>query len=543
MAKHHGKKMGKNRLTETSSVQPVQQEVEQHEVGKEVEQEPTVQTSQQQANQESEVNPQSTEQNELEAQQDTDSNQAQVTEEQTTMKEKEQTQERDELSQQAKSSETEADQSAAEPQTVIVKKGGTGVAILALLVALGLGGAGYYFAEQHLTKVQGRLTALEQRAVPTNVQGLMDSDLAALKQDQAKIAQLAQTSQSTNDKLTALEKMVEIKDQQITSLQNQVKNLSNAQKTAQPNDWLLSEADFLLNNALRKLVLDNDVDTAVSLLKVADETLSKVSDPRAMQVRSAINADLKQLLSVNNIDQNAIMQRLSQLANNVDELTVLNVNFDDPNPANEKLSGSWEDWKENAEKSATSFLNHFIRVTPKNAESKALLAPNQDIYLRENIRLRLQLAIMAVPRQQNDLYKQSLETVASWVRSYFDTNTEVAKTFLNEVDELAEQSIYVDVPTQLSSLNMLDKLLNKPSQEVQKIEISVDKDVAKETAQEAKAAPVEQPVADKAENNAAQNDESQSEKPSENQADTEKQSDAENKSAVENSDKSEQTQQ
>lgn len=540
MAKHHGKKMGKNRLTESS---PVQQEVEQHEVGKEVEQEPTVQTSQQQASQESEANPQNTEQNVLEAQQDTNSNQAQVTEEQTTMKEKEQTQERDELSQQAKSSETEASQSAAEPQTVIVKKGGTGVAILALLVALGLGGAGYYFAEQHLTKVQGRLTALEQRAVPANVQGLMDSDLAALKQDQAKIAQLAQTSQSTNDKLTALEKMVEIKDQQITSLQNQVKNLSNAQKTAQPNDWLLSEADFLLNNALRKLVLDNDVDTAVSLLKVADETLSKVSDPRAMQVRSAINADLKQLLSVNNIDQNAIMQRLSQLANNVDELTVLNVNFDDPNPANEKLSGSWEDWKENAEKSATSFLNHFIRVTPKNADSRALLAPNQDIYLRENIRLRLQLAIMAVPRQQNDLYKQSLETVASWVRSYFDTNTEVAKTFLNEVDELAEQSIYVDVPTQLSSLNMLDKLLNKPSQEVQKIEISVDKDVAKETAQEAKAAPVEQPVADKAENNTAQNDENQSEKPSENQADAEKQPDAENKSAVENSDKSEQTQQ
>ncbi|MFZ7229229.1 uroporphyrinogen-III C-methyltransferase [Avibacterium avium] len=539
--------MGKNRLTETS---PVQQEVEQHEVGKEVEQEPTVQTSQQQANRESEANPQNTEQNVLEAQQDTDSNQAQVTEEQTTMKEKEQTQERDELSQQAESRETEASQLAAEPQTVIVKKGGTGVAILALLVALGLGGAGYYFAEQHLTKVQGRLTALEQRAVPANVQGLMDSDLAALKQDQAKIAQLAQTSQSTNDKLTALEKMVEIKDQQITSLQNQVKNLSNAQKTAQPNDWLLSEADFLLNNALRKLVLDNDVDTAVSLLKVADETLSKVSDPRAMQVRSAINADLKQLLSVNNIDQNAIMQRLSQLANNVDELTVLNVNFDDPNPANEKLSGSWEDWKENAEKSATSFLNHFIRVTPKNAESKALLAPNQDIYLRENIRLRLQLAIMAVPRQQNDLYKQSLETVASWVRSYFDTNTEVAKTFLNEVDELAEQSIYVDVPTQLSSLNMLDKLLNKPSQEVQKIEISVDKDVAKETAQEAKtestqgnnaaekAPAAEQAVTDKAENNAAQNnDENQSEKPSENQAD------AENKSAVENSDKSEQTQQ
>ncbi|MCW9732741.1 uroporphyrinogen-III C-methyltransferase [Avibacterium sp. 20-15] len=441
------------------------------------------------------------------------------------------------------------DNEPAKPETVIVKKGGTGVAILALLVALGLGGAGYYFAEQHLTSVQARLTALEaQKPLSTHSQTFTDADLSALKQDQSKIAQLAQTSQSTNEKLIALEKMVEIKEQQISALQNQVNTLSNAKKAAQPNDWLLSEADFLLNNALRKLVLDNDVDTAISLLKVADETLSKVSDPRVINVRSAINSDLKQLLSVNNIDQNAIMQHLSQLANNVDELSVLNVNFDESNENNDKLSGSWDDWKENAEKSATSFLNHFIRITPKNADNKALLAPNQDIYLRENIRLRLQLAIMAVPRQQNDLYKQSLETVASWVRSYFDTNTEVVQTFLKEVDELAEQSIYVDVPTQLTSLNLLDKLLNKPSQEVQKIELSVDKEVAQENAQNAKgesaqgsnttenAAPAQQASAVNAESNATQNDENRSEKPSENQTAVE------NQSAVENADKSEQNQ-
>lgn len=82
---------------------------------------------------------------------------------------------------------------------------------MALLVALGLGGAGYYFAEQHLTQVQGRLTALEQRAVPANVQGLMDSELATLKQDQSKIAQLTETSQATNEKLIALEKWLPLK--------------------------------------------------------------------------------------------------------------------------------------------------------------------------------------------------------------------------------------------------------------------------------------------------------------------------------------------
>ena len=89
---------------------------------------------------------------------------------------------------------------------------------------------------------------------------------------------------------------------------------------------------------------------------------------------------------------------------------------------------------------------------------------------------------MAVPRQQNELYKQSLEAVASWVRSYFDTSTESTVNYLKALDELAEQSIYVDVPHQLSSLDVLDKILNKQPQEMPRIEISADKELRQETA-------------------------------------------------------------
>lgn len=354
----------------------------------------------------------------------------------------------------------------AEPkaETVVVKKGGTAIALLALLVALGIGGAGYYFGQQKIDEIQQKLTALSQPT--TSVQ---------TEDNEKLLATLEEHKQALTQKIELLEHELASKDHSIQGLQAQVNKLDAVGKVEQPTDWLLSETDFLLNNALRKLVLDNDVDTAISLLKVADETLAKVNDPKVINVRQAINADLKQLLSVNNVDQNAIMQHLSQLANGVDELVVLNVNFDEQE--NVQLSDSVEDWKANAEKSALSFLNHFIRVKPRNVNSKELLAPNQDIYLRENIRLRLQIAIMAVPRQQNDLYKQSLEMVSSWVRSYFDTNTEVAQNFLKEIDELAEQSIYVDVPNQLTSLVVLDKLLNKQPLSVQKIEIAVDKEL------------------------------------------------------------------
>ena len=361
------------------------------------------------------------------------------------------------------------------PRTqTVVKKSGTGLSLLAILIALGVGGAGYYFGQQQVDEFQQKLTALEAQI---NNKTVVSAPAQDVKFDTTQLTQLESANKATQDKIAQVEELINAKSHELVGLQSQINKVSAQANAQQPTDWLFSEADFLLNNALRKLVLDNDVDTAVSLLKLADETLAKVNNSQSAAIRSAINQDLKQLLSVAGVDQNAVMQKLSQLANTVDELPVLDVNFGDDQNAT-KLSDSLSDWAENAEKSATSFLNHFIRISPKyGADRKELLAPNQDIYLRENIRLRLQLAIMAVPRQQNELYKQSLEAVASWIRSYFDTNAEVTQSFLKSVDELSEVSIYVDVPSQLQSLSMLDKYLNRTPLDVQKVEIEAEKAV------------------------------------------------------------------
>ena len=384
------------------------------------------------------------------------------------------------------------------PRTqTVVKKSGTGLSLLAILIALGVGGAGYYFGQQQVDEFQQKLTALEAQI---NNKTVVSAPAQDVKFDTTQLAQLESANKATQDKITQVEELINAKSHELVGLQSQINKVSAQANAQQPTDWLFSEADFLLNNALRKLVLDNDVDTAVSLLKLADETLAKVNNSQSAAIRSAINQDLKQLLSVAGVDQNAVMQKLSQLANTVDELPVLDVNFGDDQNAT-KLSDSLSDWAENAEKSATSFLNHFIRISPKHgADRKELLAPNQDIYLRENIRLRLQLAIMAVPRQQNELYKQSLEAVASWIRSYFDTNAEVTQSFLKSVDELSELSIYVDVPSQLQSLSMLDKYLNRTPLDVQKIEIEAEKAVdnspRKEDVKPAPEAKAEEPKAE-----------------------------------------------
>ena len=51
--------------------------------------------------------------------------------------------------------------------------------------------------------------------------------------------------------------------------------------------------------------------------------LNDVTDPRAITVRTALAQDLKRLANVNDVDQNAIMQKLSQLANAVDDFGII----------------------------------------------------------------------------------------------------------------------------------------------------------------------------------------------------------------------------
>lgn len=358
------------------------------------------------------------------------------------------------------------------------KSGGTGIALLALLVALGVGGGGYFLGSQKLVEMDSQIKALSQKVAATPkavVSQPANIEIPSFEAEKAQISQLFEAFKQAATRVEQLEKEQNVYTQQINALQQQVQRLG-VNPVAEPTAWLFSDADFLLNNALRKMVLDNDIDTAKSLLIEADNVLSQVSDSKALAIRNEIKTDLNTLDSVNEIDQNALMQRLARLANLVDNLPMAD-STDTEKLESGEVSDSIDDWQKNIEKSADSFLSHFIRINDKGsaANDKAFIAPNQEIYLRENIRLRLQIAILAVPRQQNELYKQSLEAVSTWVRSYFDLQNTDVQTFLKELDGVAEQSIYVDAPHKLQSLELLEKNLNKASKPIAKVQLDETK--------------------------------------------------------------------
>ena len=372
------------------------------------------------------------------------------------------------------------------PESVVVKKGGTAIGLLALLVALAVGCAGYYFGAEKLAEVNTQLQALTKVASAENTIQAVD-----FSKEKAQLDELAGSYDKALERIAQLEKEQGAYSSQILALQTQVKRSNSTQ--ADSSAWLLSDANFLLNNALRKLKIDTDVDTAQSLLEEAAKVTNSHYLSQVAQVRTAIQADLNNLKSVNQVDQNGLMQRLTALANNLDDLPMLENESVNTTQNEGEVSNSIDDWQQNIEKTANSFLDHFIRVSDKNKnDEKGFIAPNQEVYLRENIRLRLQLAILAIPRQQNALYDKSLEAVSTWIRSYFNTQNENVKSFLKELDELSEQSIYLDVPEQLQSLNVLNNILRKEPVQLDKIEIKEEKELVEPSKiEEAKAEPAQ----------------------------------------------------
>ncbi len=408
------------------------------------------------------------------------------------------------------------------------KSGGTAIALLALLISLGVGGAGYYFGMQKFNQLEQKIAshsqltsqsgtvqsvsseALNQQLTELNASfeekikseiQIVSAEVTKLQQ-QIQVATTAKTAESTDGESTSTEsatvtaesqsqqteelakliadyqqsqqKLAKLEAeqtayaQQISQLKTELQTVANVASSTQTRSTasVLADTGFLLNNVLRKIQSDKDIESAKVLLKDAEKVVADLTTPESVKLQQAIQSDLKTLANVKEVDQDALMLKLTQLAKQVDDLPMLSSEDAPEEKSAENVSSSLEDWKKNLEKNADSFLSKFIRISDKDGSSaqKLFTAPSQEAYLRENIRLRLQIATLAISREQTTLYKESLETVAAWVRSYFDAENSNVKAFLGEIDKLAEQPISTDVPQQLSSLDLLNSLSGQSEQ-------------------------------------------------------------------------------
>lgn len=336
-----------------------------------------------------------------------------------------------------------------QPENTEKKKAGnkTSLALSAIAIAIAIAaGIGLY----GLNKQQ----ATRQNATTSE----LASQVAALQKAQEnQKSELEGVIKQQADQLNEAKHQQETLAKQLDELQQKVAVISGSDAKT----WLLAQADFLVKLAGRKLWSDQDVTTAAALLKSADASLADMNDPSLIGARRAITDDIATLSAVSQVDYDGMILKVNQLANQIDNLRLADNNDDDsPMDADsDELSSSISEWRVNLQKSWQNFMDSFITVRRRDETAVLLLAPNQDIYLRENIRSRLLVAAQAVPRHQEETWKQSLDNVSTWVRAYYDTDDATTKAFLDEVDKLSQQSITMTVPETLQSQALLEKLM------------------------------------------------------------------------------------
>lgn len=325
------------------------------------------------------------------------------------------------------------------------KNTGTILGAIAIILVIALGAGGYYYLRHQVQRFFFTSEAMQQQ---------FDMLKQSLQQERSMLEGL----------LKQRSKRLDAADQEQAALARQLNELQEKVATLSSSDaktWLLAQADFLVKMAGRKLLSDQDVTSAVTLLKSADTNLADMNDPSLLRVRRAIFEDINTLSNLTQVDFDGIILRVNQLSNQVDNLRLVE-NSTDEAPMDEdsdELSSSIGEWRQNLSKSWHNFMSDFITLRRRGASTEPLLAPNQDIYLRENIRSHLLVAAQAIPRHQNETYRQSLETISAWVRAYFNTTDPVTKAFLEELDILSQQSISMDLPERLQSQPLLEKVM------------------------------------------------------------------------------------
>jgi uroporphyrin-3 C-methyltransferase len=300
-------------------------------------------------------------------------------------------------------------------------------------------------------------------------------------EQQVQIAQLNQRieavkkAQNTND-----DKNAQLKvgfENQVKQLQSQLKKFENknkiyktdvqalqrsfAEKTIRhPNDWILTEVEYLVNLSAHKIWLEHDIKSAIALLSAADQRVLELNDASLTPLRSALLEDIAMLEALPKRDTDSLILKLSSLEQRVSKLTTGHLSVpEDVVSDKTELSTDVSDWKSNLKKSWAAFVDNFVVVSYQDNKVRPLLTADQIWYLKASLRADIAKAEFAIYREHQSIYNIALENLQKTVNDYFDLDDNRTQHFLKSVKRLSKQKINIHYPDQLHSQPILANIL------------------------------------------------------------------------------------
>ena len=206
-----------------------------------------------------------------------------------------------------------------------------------------------------------------------------------------------------------------------------------------------------------QLNLAGNVAVSLRALELADNQLRDLADPALTPVREAIANEQAALRAVPQPDAEGIVLTLGSLARSLESLPLANTapgEYRGGEQAPTEESGWRRAWRV-----VIDSLKSIISVKRDDQGITPLLTEAEESMLIRSLDVDLQIARLAVIRNEGELYRAAIDSVDDRLRAYFDTGATEVRAMLETLDELRQAELPEELPDVSGSLRAL---LNAP---------------------------------------------------------------------------------
>lgn len=219
------------------------------------------------------------------------------------------------------------------------------------------------------------------------------------------------------------------------------------------DETAMADVEQLLLIAGQQLQLSGNVKAALIAMENADARLQRMERLAFNGLRNAIGQDIDKLRALPRVDVAGLNLQINRLLPAVDALPLVDRHRPSENRVATKETpvadeAAWQKllravWLE---------VKQLVRIENTGLTQIPLLPPRQEFFLRENLKMRLMLARLALLSRDQDSYRQELKTAQLWTKQFFDVNSPEGSRLLDELNKLADASINIELPDISASL-------------------------------------------------------------------------------------------
>lgn len=234
---------------------------------------------------------------------------------------------------------------------------------------------------------------------------------------------------------------------EVAMQRSQVEELVQSMSRSRDENMLV-DIESGLRLAQQQAQLTGSVEPLLAALRGADLRLERSGQPRLSRVRAAVARDIDRIKVSTVTDVPGLLVKLDEVARVVDELPMANAVASAgaapraPRPgAAEPLA--WWQWMLVEVREEARAL---VRVSRIDQPEAVLLAPDQAFFLRENLKLKLLNARLALLSRQIDSARADVTAAAAALRKYFDPASRKTQAATGLLQQVQAQLRIVELP-------------------------------------------------------------------------------------------------